>query len=169
MLLVTSPPTSWLTSCLCATCPSDVGIKPAPRAYVHWYYFDLKVTRRAGDYITGNTSCIVLNFAWPHWPGYSFIIYGNVGSGRTRAQSYLENRGHERNKKKKRSERCCVQCCPFHCLIKGLEADFCVRSCLRMFVRTRLVLEQNRGKRHNTQTIREAAHMTSAPAAERRA
>lgn len=33
--------------------------------------------QQAADYLTGNTSCIVLNFAWSHWPGYFFIIHGN--------------------------------------------------------------------------------------------
>lgn len=44
---------------------------------VYWYCVDLKDTQRATDYLIGNTSCVVLNFAWSHWPGYSFIIHGN--------------------------------------------------------------------------------------------
>lgn len=159
MLLVTPPPlppTSWLTSCLCATCPSDVGIKPAPRAYIHWYYFDLKVTWRAGDYITGNTSCFVLNFAWPHWPGYSFIIYGNVGSGRTRAQSYLKNRGRERGKKKVwKMLRSMLSVPPLDKRARGwllcafMPAHVCVNS-----VSPRAKTGQH--KRRYTQTIRES-------------
>lgn len=43
--------------------------------HVYWYYIDLKDVQRAADYLIGNTSCVVLNFAWSHWPGCSFIIH----------------------------------------------------------------------------------------------
>lgn len=73
-------PTSYLITDLILTwrlCNVSQAWGPNLSLHVYWYCIDLKDMQRAADYLTGNTSCIVLNFAWSHWPGYSFIINGN--------------------------------------------------------------------------------------------
>lgn len=50
--------------------------RPNGSAYAYWYCADLKGTEQAADYLTGNTRCVVLNFAWSHWPRGSSIIHG---------------------------------------------------------------------------------------------
>lgn len=55
-------------------CQSGSGTKPI---YSRVLILQWPEGQQAADYLTGNTSCIVLNFAWSHWPGYFFIIHGN--------------------------------------------------------------------------------------------
>lgn len=69
--LITDLPLRW------RLCSVHQAQEPNLSHHVYWYCIDLKDTQRAAHYLICNTSCIVLNFAWSHWPGYSFIIHGD--------------------------------------------------------------------------------------------
>lgn len=161
-------------------CQSGSGTKPiySRVLILHW-----PEGQQAADYLTGNTSCIVLNFAWSHWPGYFFIIHGN---GRKAAKwihahasmyAYLKDGVGERFKEASGWKDSEVDTFGFTSWnIRAMWPMLLVRSCLCVHACVNSIsprAEKGAGviqhRRHKTPTISGPAHITQALAADRHA